>query len=72
MYNVLKQFIEVKYYESEEVVKDILNVFLVTGELTPAQYAELALLAKNIYNPYIPPVVEEPTEPEIEEDPVTV
>ena len=62
MYKVMTRFIEVKYYSSEEATKEILKVFLTTEELTPKEYADLCLLAKDVYNPYIPPVVEEPTE----------
>lgn len=61
VYETMKSFISIKYYTTEDVAVEILKAFQVTEDLTPTQYTELSLLARNIYNP---PVVEEiPTEP---------
>lgn len=64
MYEIMKKFISTKYYATKEEAQAILDVFLVTQKITPDQYAELSLLAEKVY---APPVVEEPTEPGIEE-----
>ena len=51
VYETMKNFINAKYYETEDKAKDILKAFQVTEDITPDQYTELALLARNVYNP---------------------
>lgn len=53
MYNVMKKFIETKYYATKEEAQSILDVFLISMKVTPSEYAELTLLIESVYNPII-------------------
>lgn len=67
VYETMKNFINAKYYTTENDAVEILKAFQVTQDITPEQYTVLTLLNKQVYEPIVevPPVTLE--EPMIEE-----
>ena len=65
VYETMKEFITTKYYATEEIAVEILISFRVTADITPTEATELVLLAREVYNPYVPPVDEPTVIPEI-------
>lgn len=60
VYETMKNFINAKYYTTENDAVEILKAFQVTQDITPEQYTELILLSRSVYTP---PVEMAPIEP---------
>lgn len=65
VYETMKKFIETKHYDTEEIAVEILKSFRITNDITPTEATELVLLAREVYNPYVPPVDEPTVIPEV-------
>ena len=64
-YETMKSFLNIKYYDTEEIAINIIKSYNASQDLTHEQYLELIQQARDVYNPYVPPVDEPTVIPEV-------